>query len=122
MQCDYTRPSTWKPYRSGLCQDCHADCCRLPVEVHLNELTAMGLATEDEIIHEPMKVIRQLKREHIIRLFNPKRKMCTLNQRPDGSCLYLGTNRLCSIYERRPETCREFPEVGPRPKFCPHNK
>ncbi|MEK6624736.1 MAG: YkgJ family cysteine cluster protein, partial [Bdellovibrionota bacterium] len=35
---------------------------------------------------------------------------------------YLNEERRCSIYERRPETCRNHPKIGPRPNFCPYQK
>jgi Fe-S-cluster containining protein len=35
-----------------------------------------------------------------------------LEREPDGSCVYLGQHGRCSIYESRPETCREYSCVG----------
>ncbi|MFO6335145.1 YkgJ family cysteine cluster protein, partial [Pseudomonas aeruginosa] len=26
--------------------------------------------------------------------------------------------RLCTIYARRPDTCRNHPRIGPRPGYC----
>ena len=28
--------------------------------------------------------------------------------------------RRCTVYEKRPTTCRLHPQVGPRPNFCPY--
>ncbi|MEI8348029.1 MAG: YkgJ family cysteine cluster protein [Pseudomonadota bacterium] len=118
---DYTRPSTWRPFKSGLCQQCHGDCCRLPVEVHIEELVSMGLAHSQEVEHELRQLIKRLKKEGAIRLYDQKGHMCTLSQRPDDSCLFLEENRRCQIYAKRPQTCRNFPVVGPRPHYCPWN-
>lgn len=119
---EYTRPSTWRPYRKNLCDDCHGDCCRLPVEVHLSELESMGLAYENEIELDLKNLLKRLKKEGIYRLYDQKTGTLTLSQQRDDSCLYLDKNRRCSIYERRPQTCRNFPKIGPRSNFCPYNK
>ncbi len=119
---DYTRPSTWRPCRKNLCDDCHGDCCRLPVEVHLNELEAMGLAYENEVDLDLKNLLKRLKKEGIYRLYDQRSGMLTLSQQSDDSCLYLDKNRRCRIYERRPQTCRNFPRIGPRSDFCPYNK
>ncbi len=122
MGCDYTRPSTWRPYKQGLCHDCHADCCRLPVEVRLDEFIGMGLAHESEVQDDARNLVKRLKKEGIIRLFDHKTNTATLSQQSDGSCLFLDKNRRCRIYESRPKTCRDFPSIGPRPGLCPYNK
>ena len=44
-----------------------------------------------------------------------------LRQTDAGVCRYLGADRRCTVYERRPEVCRSFPSIGPRPGFCPAN-
>lgn len=119
---DYTRPSTWRSYRKNLCDDCHGDCCRLPVEVHLNELESMGLAYENEVELDLKNLLKRLKKDGIYKLYDQKSGMLTLSQKSDDSCLYLDKNSRCSIYERRPQTCRNFPKIGPRSNFCPYNK
>ena len=30
---DVDRPDTWSRYRNGLCDNCMANCCTMPVEV-----------------------------------------------------------------------------------------
>nr|WP_256595704.1 YkgJ family cysteine cluster protein [Chromobacterium violaceum] len=30
--------------------------------------------------------------------------------------------RRCTIYERRPNTCRNHPKVGPKPNFCAYTR
>ena len=37
----------------------------------------------------------------------------------NNDCLYLDRkSRLCTIYEKRPDTCRNHPKIGPRPGYC----
>ena len=30
--------------------------------------------------------------------------------------------RRCTVYDKRPNTCRKHPQVGPRPGYCPHGR
>lgn len=82
----------------------------------------MGLAYENEIELDLKNLLKRLKKEGIYRLYDQKTGTLTLSQQRDDSCLYLDKNRRCSIYERRPQTCRNFPKIGPRSNFCPYNK
>ncbi|MBC7429935.1 MAG: YkgJ family cysteine cluster protein, partial [Bacteriovorax sp.] len=45
-----------------------------------------------------------------------------LKQKPDGSCFFLDINKKCTQYDQRPDTCRNHPQVGPRPGFCGYMK
>jgi len=116
---DYLRPSTWISYSRADCQKCHGDCCRLPVEVSHSDLVRMDLATAEELEWDERVVIKRLKKNHIIRLYDQKNKIATLTQMADSRCLFLDEKGRCKIYEKRPNTCRKFPEVGPRPDYCP---
>lgn len=117
---DAQRPSTWVPYRRGLCEGCWAGCCTLPVEASVNDLIRLGLATEDEAAASLKKIAKRLMKEGIVRQFSPRAQMFILQQRGNSDCIYLGEkDRLCTVYEKRPEVCRQFPRIGPRPGFCP---
>jgi Fe-S-cluster containining protein len=40
-----------------------------------------------------------------------------------GDCIFLDTGtRRCTIYRQRPETCRNHPQVGPKPGYCAFRK
>lgn len=54
---DVDRPATWTKYRTGLCDDCAANCCTMPVEVKLPDLVRLGLVDDFEAQHEPAKQI-----------------------------------------------------------------
>ena len=112
-------PSTWIKYKKGLCEDCWAGCCTLPVEASASDLIRLELITEDEAAESLKKVARRLKREGMIQTFTSKSQLFVLEQRSGRDCIFLGQDRLCTVYDRRPEVCRSFPKIGPKPGFCP---
>jgi Fe-S-cluster containining protein len=117
---DVGRPSTWPKYRVGLCDGCWGGCCTLPVEVSASDLMRLGVATEDECALSLKKVAKRLIKEGIVRSFHPQVQLFVLEQRAGRDCIYLHEKtRLCTVYERRPEVCRRFPKIGPKPGYCP---
>jgi hypothetical protein len=93
----------------------------MPVEVRFDDLVRMGLLTAFDA-DVPMKTLaKQLKKEGVVDHFNSKNQIFTLVRFANGDCLYLDEiSRKCKIYEKRPDTCRNHPAVGPRPGFCPY--
>lgn len=116
---DPERLDTWPRYSRGLCQDCQATCCTLPVEVRLDDLIRLGEADAFER-DEPLKpVARRLQKAGTVEHFNQKHGLFTLTRLASGDCLYLDpVTRLCRVYARRPDTCRNHPQIGPRPGHC----
>lgn len=116
--------NTWVKYKKSLCDDCNATCCTLPVDTHLSDLVRMELITEFEAQTGAAKnIAKQLKKQGIIEHFNFKTGVFTLARMANDDCLYLDRNtRRCSIYEKRPTTCREHPQVGPKPNHCAYKK
>jgi Fe-S-cluster containining protein len=96
----------------------------MPVEIHGEDLVRLGVATEDEIISgSRKKLAKRLMKEGILQSYREATELFMLTQRPNGDCYYLHPiTRLCTVYEKRPETCRKFPEIGPRPGYCPSNR
>jgi Fe-S-cluster containining protein len=120
---DAQRPSTWPKYRSGMCEGCWAGCCTLPVEVSASDLIRLELITEEEAAVSLKAVAKKLLKQKIIQAFSPKTQIFVLDQRYGEDCVFLGRrDRLCTVYEKRPEVCRQFPKIGPRPGFCPSKK
>ncbi len=114
-----TTPSGWVKYRSGLCEGCWSGCCTLPVEVSANDLIRLELITEEEAARSLKKVAQRLIREGIIQTFRAKTQLFILQQRQGRDCIYLDPKtRLCTVYEKRPNVCRSFPKIGPRPGYC----
>ena len=111
---------TWIKYRKGLCDDCNATCCTLPVEVRLSDLVRLELISEFEAEHESEKSIaKQLSKQGVVQHFHFNTGVYTLSQMANGDCLYLDPKkRRCTVYNKRPQTCREHPQVGPKPNHC----
>jgi len=112
----------WTEYKLGLCGGCAALCCRMRVEATLDDLVQMELVTPMEALGPVKRIARKLRQRGIIEDHNQTRTTFTLARRANDDCIFLGEeSRRCTIYETRPETCRNHPEVGPRPGFCPHS-
>ena len=96
----------------------------MPVEVKLSDLIRLGLIDPFEAEHEePKKIAKRLFKLSLIDHFNFKNSIFTLSRRSNGDCQYLeATTRSCTVYEKRPSTCRLHPQVGPRPGFCPYGR
>jgi Fe-S-cluster containining protein len=92
----------------------------LPVEASASDLRRLEVVSDDEITGSLKKVARRLEADGVIKYFRAASGTFTLAQTPQGDCIYLGKDRLCTVYERRPDVCRRFPtEIGPKPGFCP---
>jgi Fe-S-cluster containining protein len=120
---DPQKPSTWKPFKKGMCEGCFAGCCTLPLEVSAFDLIRLGVMTEDEASSSLKKAARRLIKEGVIRSFFAKTGVFIVEQRQGRDCWFLdGKTRRCTVYERRPEVCRTFPKIGPRPGWCPEGR
>lgn len=121
---DVDRCDTWTRYRNGLCEDCAANCCTMPVEVRLADLVRLGLVDPFEAEHEAPKLIaKRLLKAGLIDHFNFRHSLFTLARRANGDCTHLHPQtRRCTVYTQRPDTCRKHPQVGPRPGYCPYGE
>ncbi len=116
---DVDRLETWVKYRKGMCDDCQASCCTLPVEVRIDDLLRMRLVEPFDTGEPPRQIARRLIKQGSVEHFNQKSGLFTLTRLASGDCLYLDRpSRRCTIYERRPDTCRNHPRIGPRPGHC----
>ncbi len=113
---------TWTRYRNGLCNTCAANCCTMPVEVKLPDLVRLELVDPFEAEHEePKQIAKRLQKMGMIEHFNFKNSIFTLSRRANGDCQNLDVKtRRCNVYDKRPNTCRLHPQVGPRPGYCPY--
>lgn len=118
-QPDTQRPDTWVKYKKGLCEGCWGGCCTLPVEVSAADLIRLGLTTEEEAATSLKRLATRLFKAGWIQAFNAKSQLFVLEQKYGRDCVFLGKDRLCTVYQKRPEVCRQFPKIGPRPGFCP---
>lgn len=110
---------TWMKYRKKLCKTCNATCCSLPVEAKPHDLVRMGVMDDFELQDNMKSIAKRLKKKGIVDHFHWKTDTFTIARRPNGDCIYLGNDtRRCSIYDMRPDTCRNHPHIGPRPGYC----
>jgi len=110
------------PYREGMCEDCVANCCTLPVEARLGDLLRMGVVDAFEAGEPEKQIARRLMKEGVVEHFNHKHGKFTLTRLANGDCLYLDpSSRRCTIYDRRPDVCRHHPAIGPRPGYCAYH-
>ena len=116
---DVENTATWAKYSRRLCDHCSAVCCSLPVEVTPEDLGRMGVADPFELMDNPKKLAKRLCRDGVVEHFHSRTMLFTLARRPDGCCVFLDpASRRCTIYERRPNTCRNHPQIGPRAGYC----
>lgn len=113
------RLDTWIKYHKGLCDNCNASCCQLPVEIKLDDLIRLELIDEFEK-EEPLKnIAKQLKKQGIVEHFNQKKSLFTITRMANNDCYFLNTKtRRCTVYDKRPNTCRNHPQIGPRANYC----
>lgn len=83
------------------------------------DLIRLGLTSEEEAAVSLKNLAKRLLKEKVIQAFQAKSQIFVLEQRYGRDCIYLDAQRRCTVYEKRPEVCRKFPKIGPRPGFCP---
>jgi len=112
----------WTRYRKGLCESCLGLCCYMPVEVKVHDLIRLNILDEFHLeLSEREQVKDALKHPTVLR-YTPSTEKFTLKQKPDGSCYFLDNEKKCTRYNDRPDTCRNHPQIGPRPGFCAYMK
>lgn len=118
---DVDNVQSWTRYKPGLCDQCMANCCTMPVEVRLADLVRLAWVDAFEAEASPAKLIaKRLQKAKLIERFNHKTELFTLARRADGDCALLDARtRRCTVYAQRPNTCRLHPQVGPKPGHCP---
>lgn len=94
----------------------------MPVEVTTADLIRLGVTTEDEVNASLRKLAKRLEREGITVSYRAGTGLFILRQEKNGDCQFMNEQRLCKVYENRPEVCRKFPNIGPRPGYCPAKK
>jgi hypothetical protein len=96
----------------------------MPVEINAFDLIRLGLATQDEVDQSIKKLSKRLKKEGVITSYRESTDLFMLSQKSNDDCYFLDSKtRLCTVYEKRPGTCRDFPtKVGTRVTYCPYKK
>ncbi len=96
----------------------------MPVEVKAFDIVRLGLATQDEIDNSIKKTAKRLKKQGVMSSYRENTDLFMITQRSNDDCYFLDAKtRLCTVYENRPDTCRDFPaRTGTRVSFCPYKK
>ena len=94
----------------------------MPVEVSASDLANLGLISLDEHEESPKKVLAKLSKRGLVKSYRAASDLYMLQQQSNDDCIFLGPDRLCTVYDKRPGVCRHFPRVGLRPGFCPATK
>jgi uncharacterized protein len=121
MLVDKDRPETWVKYKDSLCDGCIGTCCTMPVEVKIEDLLKLGAISEDDFFITRRKLAQRLKKEGLILSYRESTELFMIKSKANGDCYYLDSkSRLCTVYDKRPEMCRNFPtRAGNRLGFCP---
>ena len=118
-EVDLLRPSTWIRYKPSLCKGCWAGCCTMPVVVNPEDLFHMGYLNAQEVNGPLKRIAGRLIKLGVVKTYREKSRSFVLRQRKNHDCIFLDRNRMCTIYDRRPAVCREFPMNSKRAGFCP---
>lgn len=96
----------------------------MPVEVKAADLVTLELAGPEETSGSLKPLAKRLIREGVIESFRASTGLFVLARRANGDCNFLDPlTRRCTVYEKRPQVCRFFPErMGPRLGFCPESR
>lgn len=95
-------------------------CCCMPTEVTAADLLKLELITADELDQTGLKrAAKRLTKEGFVQRYRAGTGKFTLQQKTGGECVFLDDKRRCTVYDKRPQTCHEFPQVSARPEFCP---
>ncbi|EQM67506.1 Fe-S-oxidoreductase [Aquipseudomonas alcaligenes OT 69] len=116
---DIDRTETWIRYEKSMCHACVSNCCTMPVEARISDLIRMELVADFERGEPPKNIAKRLMKDGLVERFNQKSGIFTLARMANNDCYFLDRkSRLCTIYDKRPETCRNHPRIGPRPGYC----
>lgn len=108
----------WRKFKKGMCDSCIGLCCYMPVEVRIEDLYRMGVLTDfDRESSEREQMKAALAHPGVDRYTGSIEKF-VLSQKMNNSCYFLDANGRCTVYENRPDTCRNHPEIGPKPGSC----
>lgn len=97
----------------------------MPVEVRVADLVRLEILSEQDLENEAERLLaKQLIKQKIVKSYRESTGLFMLQQQSDGACLFLDAKtRRCTVYDNRPNVCRDFPErVGNRLGYCPSTK
>ena len=92
----------------------------MPVEVTIDDLLHLGLTFEEEI-DNPRAVAKRLIKDGVVKTYRHASAIFILATNNRDDCYSLDqSTRKCSVYDRRPNVCRDFPlKRSSRIGYCP---
>lgn len=108
----------WKQYTKGMCDSCIGLCCYMPVEVKIPDLIRMEILTEFHLELSELEQIKEALKHPSVNRYTKSTGKFSLNQKANASCYFLDSKGRCTIYDKRPDTCRNHPKIGPKPNYC----
>jgi Fe-S-cluster containining protein len=91
----------------------------MPVEVRVPDLVRLGVLDPFDAEGALKPWLKRLQKAGIVERHSPATGLFTLARQSGGECVFLDREtRRCTVYERRPDTCRNHPQIGPRPGYC----
>jgi Fe-S-cluster containining protein len=112
----------WTHYKKGMCETCEGPCCYMPVEVKTSDLIRLGILANFHLELTLKEQIKDALKHPGVKRYTPSTEKYTLSQKPDSSCFFLDSQKRCSQYDSRPDTCRNHPKIGPKAGFCAYMK
>ena len=91
----------------------------MPVEVSVPDLVRLDLMTGHQAASDPEAAARELTAAGWLG-GQAGPLVWVLAQKESGDCIFLNESRRCTVYDKRPEICRRFPRIGPKPGHCPY--
>jgi Fe-S-cluster containining protein len=86
------------------------------------DLVRIGVVDEFELQENMKRIYKRLCKDGVVEHFHAKTNTFTLTRMANGDCLYLDAQtRRCTIYDKRPATCRNHPQIGPRSGYCAYS-
>lgn len=112
----------WSLYKKGMCDTCEGLCCYMPVEIKVSDLVRLSILDEFHLELSQKEQTKEALRHPGISRYTSSTEKYTITQKPDGSCYFLDSQKRCTQYDNRPDTCRNHPKIGPKPNFCAYMK
>lgn len=95
----------------------------MPVEVNAEDLVRLEIAERDQVDQNLKKVANRLIKQGLVSQYREKTGLLTLTQKSNSDCYFLDSNRMCTVYEKRPGVCRKFPtQMSRKIDHCPYIK
>lgn len=94
------------------CLNCTANCCKLVIEVNRSEYNKfVALGMQDSFVTNTDKFIAKspkytMRRDALDEMYEDN--FAEMKKGKDGLCIHWNEKKLCSIYEDRPQVCRDY--------------